>query len=142
VYDQSLARQNSHFQISTATPAFAQTGQGLVGEVQDLCARVRDGRARRAASATSRSSTCVVMTDSSASAEKPPPSRTMRAAFEAAAITDGSSTAMGIKSIDAIDDEIEAKTKRHGIDTNGIFDHAVGARTVSPPEEKRARSSD
>ena len=42
-----------------------------------------------------RISTCAVMIGSSASAWKPPPSRTMRAAFDAAAITEGSSTAIG-----------------------------------------------
>ena len=47
-------------------------------------------------SAIPRSSICVVMTDLSAVAKNPPPCRTIRAAFEAAAITDGSSTAMGI----------------------------------------------
>ena len=42
-------------------------------------------------------STWAVMIGSSASATKPPPSRTMRAAFDAAAITDGSSTAIGTR---------------------------------------------
>ena len=61
-------------------------------------------RARAAAgSATPTSSICAVMTGSSASARKPPPSRTMRAAFDAAAITDGSSTAIGHQVVPAVD---------------------------------------
>ena len=48
-------------------------------------------------SSTPTSSICAVITGSSASATKPPPSRTMRAAFDAAAITDGSSTAIGTR---------------------------------------------
>ena len=50
-----------------------------------------------AGSATSRNSTCAIMIDSSVSATKPPPARAIRAAFEAAAMTDGSSTAMGMR---------------------------------------------
>jgi hypothetical protein len=42
-------------------------------------------------------STWAVITGSSASAWNPPPTRTMRAALEAAAITDGSSTAIGTR---------------------------------------------
>jgi len=37
------------------------------------------------------------MMGASATASNPPPARTMRAAFEAAAITDGSSTAIGTR---------------------------------------------
>ena len=46
---------------------------------------------------TSRSCTCAIITGGSASAWKPPPSRTMRAPFEAAATTDGSSTHIGTR---------------------------------------------
>jgi hypothetical protein len=49
------------------------------------------------ASSTPITSICAVISESSASAEKPPPSRTMRAAFEAAAMTEGSSTAIGTR---------------------------------------------
>ena len=58
-------------------------------------ARMRAAEA--AGSATPTSSTWAVITGASASASKPPAARTMRAAFEAAAITEGSSTAMGTR---------------------------------------------
>ena len=48
-------------------------------------------------SRTASSCTCEIMIGSSASATKPPPSRIIFAAFEAAAMTLGSSTHMGTR---------------------------------------------
>jgi hypothetical protein len=122
-----LARQNSHFQISTATSAFAQAGEGLVGEVQNLCARVRDGRARR------RSVGHLAQLDlcghdglvriGGKTAALAHHARGVRGRRDNRRFLDGH----GDQAIDAVDEEIEAKAERHGIDANGVFDHAIGA---------------
>ena len=104
----------------------------------------RAAACRRAAdasgSATSTISICAVMTGSSASATKPPPSRTMRAAFDAAAITDGSSTAIGTSTSRPLTRKL-SPTPSGSAYTPTAFSTILSAVAVSrPPPSSVSRS--
>ena len=90
-----------------------------------------------AGSSTPITSICAVITGSSASAMKPPPSRTMRAAFEAAAMTDGSSTAIGTRIVLAVDQEVEADAERQRVDADRVLDHPIGGLGVEAAAVER-----
>ena len=61
---------------------------------------------------------------------KPPPSRTMRAAFDAAAITDGSSTAIGTRKSRPLTTKLSPMPEGQRVDADGVLDHAIGGRGV------------
>jgi hypothetical protein len=137
VHDQALDGQGAHLQVARPAAALHQTGQGRVGHGQDRRRGGFDGRVARAGSATSRSSIWAVMIGF------------VRHGHEAAALAhhargiggrrdhrrllDGH----GNQAIHAVDKEIETESERHGVDADGVLDHAIGTSGAIPPEVKQ-----
>ena len=61
----------------------------------------------------------------------------MRAALDAAAITDGSSTAIGTSTSRPLTHEIERDPERQRVDADGVLDDPVGGRRVDAAAVQR-----
>ena len=96
VDDNHVGGEHAHLDPARPSAARDQPTYRAVGQREDLSAappaRASLPRSHRR---TSRSCTCAIMSGGSASAVKPPPSRTIFAAFDAAATTLGSSMTIG-----------------------------------------------
>src|SRR5437763_7914992 len=101
-------------------------------------ARASNSRKRAAlGSATSTTCTCACMMGSVLEVKNPPRTRAMRAALLAAAMTEGSSVAIGHQEVALVDREVQGYPQGDAQDTDSVLDHMgslLEGRTLFRPQ--------